>query len=222
MAKKKADASNESTAPKKSGSGLKIVLGCGCGVLMLCLIGAGGGGFWYWKFAGVGTGPIGTASVGDLDPETEFWDFTIRPPKGSFAMMKNQRGGDSFFYDWNLVQKETGGILMLTVEKKAQPFPEDPFKKHKEDNPKLKSDPDDKEQWELTHPPQAVKINGLRGARSWKTFHKKNSYLIHVRYRYHVGDWSYELIGTSLGKSEAIVQRNAELLDVAICTFRKK
>jgi hypothetical protein len=88
---------------------------------------------------------------------------------------------------------------------------------------KFKSDPGDKVQFDTIHMPQPVELNGLTGARSWTLFtHAADNFQVMVRYRYHIDGWGYVFQCPASGRTEQDARQRAELLDVSICTFKKR
>jgi hypothetical protein len=228
---------------KKGGSGLFILLGGGCAVLGLCLIcgGAGGAGVWWWvkpaaekavkevvdevkaKNPVKGTAPVGKASVDELDPETKFWDFSMRLPKGLTITVNDQKLGgpdDTSLYQWTQMGGQ-GSWMQINVSKLRNVGDKEPVLWFMNVQ-KFKSGPDDKIQFDTIHMPQPVELNGLHGARSWTLFHMADHTKIMVRYRYHVDGWAYVFESMGLGKTEAEARTRAGLVDVSICTFKKR
>jgi hypothetical protein len=246
MAGKKRRASDSSDEPaqkkKKSGAGLWIGLGGGCAVLLLVLVCGGGAvGVWIWKNPGGDKGiekgienvihdvkaknPVkGTASLGkvpltELGPEIQFWDFAIRLPKGMIATVDNVPGNDgTATYQWHRFQPAALQINCTKMKLATKMSPLELI-----GTSKFKSDEKDPFKFDTIHMPQPVEINGLNGARSWVWMEQgPANHKVTVTYRYHIDGWAYLFQCPAPGTSMEAARQNADLVDVAVCTFRKR
>jgi hypothetical protein len=243
-AKKGGHSEDAECGKKKGGLGTMLLLGGGCAVLLACLICSGGGvGIWYWKKppgdqvveipnkdAGkvVDNGkakPLGKAPETDLDPPVEVWDFTLRVPKRMVSSAKNKKGGGpgvESVYAWYSEDQEDS--MSINIEKiKVAPHMAnlEPLAVISM-NRKFKSKPKAFDQFDTVHMPQAIQINGLSGARTWTLHQSLGRFGMKIEYLYRVEDRSYSFMCFASSKAEATARQNAELVDVSICTFRKR
>jgi hypothetical protein len=235
------DSGDEAAPKKKGGAGLWIGLGVGCGGLVLLLVCGGAGvGIYLWQKPAVdkpienviqdvkaknpikGTAPLGKTPLTELDPPVAMWDFTIRVPKGMSLMAENQKNGDMFFYQW--MNPKAPILAQLNINKWAT---NETNALPRVIGDKLKSGPGDPFEFDTPELPQPVEINGLIGARKWQRFPKNMpdgpmKFKFHVIYYYLVDGWGYHFNCHAFGATEAEARQKAELLDVSICTLRKR
>jgi hypothetical protein len=235
---------------KRSSRGLWIGLGAGCALLVLLVACSSGAiALWVWAKPAIeegaqkkitdaahdanlpnpvkGTGSLGKAPLTELDPPTAVWDFTLRLPKGLVVTIDNQRTAEPpnliYSYQWANSNRQSLGRALMNVGK--WPTTEtDPMPRLVSGRQKFKSDPGDQIRWDTIHMPQAVEINGLTGARSWTVYPDKypDRAEIIVNYYFVVDGWGYLFNCYAFGKTEAEARQNAEVVDVSICTFRKR
>jgi hypothetical protein len=169
--------------------------------------------------ATIGKAPWGTDNVNDLDAEIAIWDFSIRLPKNYDTLMNNvkiQAQSEVYHYKWRL----KGGMDHIDVSK-ARSQGIDPLTLYKNDP--VKSGPKELIQFEVFRGPQEVHINNLRAARQWR-WHTSlpPGGAITVSYRFEIDGWHYAFNANAVGKSRAEAEKTASLLDVSLCTFRKR
>jgi hypothetical protein len=218
------------TPAKKGGAGLLFAL-LGCGGLSVCLCCLGGGGIGWYAYtrvseAVVATKPIGSFPIADLDKETAIWSYSIRPPKGmTFTEKEKNVGGP----DETSVCMITGpGESQIMVNKsKFRADPKTgatgPLAIMVAQSPAYKSAPGGAVKYDTPHNPQAIEMNGIPGARTWKLIeHRPDHFETKLYYRYHVDGWVVIFIGAATGKSRNEALKNAEPIDAALCTFKKR
>jgi hypothetical protein len=215
----------------------------------LCLIAGGsGGGIWYWKFRdgnkaedkvveagkdkklddGKEKKPaddpkkrtLGKATEADLDAAIDVWDYSIRLPRGMTIVSKNVNGpgpGESYTYGWRFLDEK--GVLVVT--KLRHGADKDPLLLLSA-NRKFEIKTDGPLQFTTPHMPHAIDINGMNGARIWQLHQSPVGFGMNIEYRFHTEGWVYYFTALGQGKSEDAARRKADVLDVSICTFKKR
>lgn len=208
-----------------------VLLGAiGCGVVACCLVSAGGGGIGWFLYtrvseAVVATKPIGSFPIADLDNEVGMWNFGIRLPKGMTFAEKEKNVGGPDETSICMLTGQGGSQLMVNKSKLRtdKPGGSAPLARMLAESPKFKSGPGDPVKYDTPHEPQAININGINGARTWKLIeHAPDRFETKIAYRYHVDGWLVILIGSATGRTRADALKNAEPIDAALCTFRKR
>jgi hypothetical protein len=171
------------------------------------------------------TGPVAAVADSEFGPPNDVWNYTIRMPKALVLRFKDKQGGgpgDASFYDWvtpGVGDNEPGqscNVLRQKIPAEMGPF------LALTANRKLKSKPGDPYPFETVVLPEDVVINGIRGARMWQLYTLKERFTVSIEYRFQADDWSIYIRAAGVGKTEAEARRNAEVVDAAICTLRKR
>jgi hypothetical protein len=225
--------SGPAESSKKGISG--ILLGVlGCGVLALCLFCSAGGGLGWFLYsrvseAVVATKPIGKFAIADLDNETAFLGFAMRLPKG-MVMTENEKdhGGPD---ETSTCMFAHGGRLgtpnIMVNKSKFRPDKATgattPLAIMIAQSPPFQSAPGGAVKYDTPHNPQAIEMNGIAGARTWKLIeHRPDHFETKLHYRYHIDGWVVIFIGSATGKSRDEAVKNAGPVDAAMCTFKKR
>jgi hypothetical protein len=167
----------------------------------------------------VGTAPWGTANLNELDAEVPIWDFAIRLPKNYDTLMgggKIVAPMEASHYKWRL----KGGMDHIDVTK-IRMVGVDPVVLYKSDP--LKSKPKDVFQFDTFRGPEEVHINKLPGARQWRwSTTLPPGGAVTVSYRFEIDGWHYVFNANAIGATREEAEARASLLDVSLCTFRKR
>src|SRR5262249_34218895 len=150
---------------------------------------------------------LGNFPIADLDKETNFWDFSMRLPKGMTMTVNDQKQqqGNVESSLCIFTKQEAGGVSQIVANKfrldvGIVPGGSRPVTWLYLNVPKFKSDPGDPIKFDTPHMPYAIEMNGLTGARTWKIIeHKADQFQVMVVYRYHVDGWVYVFTGTVTG-----------------------
>lgn len=217
--------------PKKKGNAVPLFVALGCGGLLLILCICGGGGLGWFLYsrvseAVVATKPIGTFPVADLEQEVAIWNYGIRLPRGmQFTEKEKIVGGPDETSICMLTGPNAASIMVNKSKFRADKTTgaTKPLAIMLAQSPAFKSAPGAPVKYDTPHHPQAIEINGLAGARTWKLIeHRPDQFETKIAYRYHADGWVIIFIGSATGKTRDEALKNAEPFDAAFCTFKKR